>query len=120
MYKRVNWLLWWLVGYVTCGIYGMYVWYQMTKDMNAMAEKAGEKTIMGFIPQLLLGIVTCGIYSLIWMFQFFGLMTRLSDRYNAGITPENTFIKFILAYVPIFSFYWIADSFNKIADKAEA
>ncbi len=119
MYKRVNWLAFWLLNYITCGIYGIVVWYQMTKDMNAMAEKVGEKTIMGFIPQLLIGCVTCGIYSIVWIFQFFALMGKLSDKYDAGVTPDGAFVKVIMSIIPIYSFYWLADSFNKLADKAE-
>ncbi|MBQ3547894.1 MAG: DUF4234 domain-containing protein [Clostridia bacterium] len=120
MYTRINWITWWLLNIVTCGIYGIYIWYKMTKDLNDMAEKVDEKPVMGYILQLLLGCVTCGIYSIVWMFQFFGLMSRLSDKYGAEITPESSFVKVIISIIPIYSFYWMADAYNKLADKAEA
>ena len=120
MYGRINWITWFLLNIVTCGIYGMYIWYKMTKDMNDIAGKVDEKPIMGFILQLLLGVITCGIWSIVWMFQFFGLMGRLSDKYGAGITPENAFVKLIISIIPIYSFYWMADAYNKLAEKAEA
>lgn len=120
MYTRINWITWWLLNIVTCGIYGIYIWYKMTKDLNDMASKVDEKPVMGFILQLLLGCVTCGIYSIVWMFQFFGLMGKLSDKYGAGITPEGSFLKVIFSIIPIYSFYWMADAYNKLADKAEA
>ena len=120
MYKRVNWLTFWLVGAVTCGIYALIVWNGMTRDMNDMADKVGENRITGFIPSIFLGIITCGIYSIVWLFKFYGLMGRLSNKYNACVMPENTFVKFLIAYVPVFSFYWLATSFNMLADAAEA
>ena len=82
MYTRINWITWWLLNIVTCGIYGIYIWYKMTKDLNDMAEKVDEKPVMGYILQLLLGCVTCGIYSIVWMFQFLGSTISFSQDFS--------------------------------------
>ncbi len=120
MYTRINWITWFLLNIVTCGIYSIYLWYKMTKEMNDMASKVGEAPITDYIVAILLGCVTCGIYTIVWMFKFFGLMGTLSDKYGAGITPEGSFVKIIMSIIPIYSFYWLADSYNKLAEKAEA
>jgi hypothetical protein len=39
--KKINWLAWWLVGAITCGIYNLYGWYVLSKNNNEIAEKRG-------------------------------------------------------------------------------
>ena len=48
MYKRVSGASFWLLGYVTFGIYPLVIWGRITKNMNKMARKVGEKTISSF------------------------------------------------------------------------
>lgn len=119
MYKRVSPWKFWLLTYVTLGIYPMVVWYRMTENLNDMANKVGEKPICGYITSLLLGIVTCGIYSIIWIFKFFGLMSRLNARASVGISPSGPFLMTVMSFIPIFSFFWLSDAHNKLADAYE-
>ena len=119
MYKRVSGLTFWLLNIVTCGIYGIVVYYNMTSNLNAMADKVGEKHIPNYIVALLLGCVTCGIYSIVWQFQFLGLANRLNDKANAGVSPSGTFMMFLMSLIPIYSFFWLADMNNKLADAYE-
>ena len=115
MYKRVSGVKFWLLGFITLGIYPLVIWCRITNNMNAMAQKVGEQTIMGYIGAMLLGCVTFGIFPIIWIFKFFGLATRLNAKANAGVTPANTFAKFLMSIIPIYSFFWMADMNNKLA-----
>lgn len=119
MYKRVSGVKFWLLNILTLGIYGMVVWYRMTKNLNAMADKAGEKQISGYITALLLGIITCDIYLIIWMFKFYGLANRLNKKANAGVAPSGTFVMFLMGLIPIYSFFWMANMNNQLADAYE-
>ena len=114
--KRVSAVKWLLLPYVTFGIYPLVVWVRMTKNYNNMARAAGQKTIMGYIPQLLLGCITFGIVPIVWIFKFFGLMSKLNKINNAGVTPANGFVMFLMSYIPIYSFFWMASAHNKLID----
>ena len=119
MYKRVSGASFWLLGYVTFGIYPLVIWGRITKNMNKMARKVGEKTISSFAVSVLLSCITFGIFGIIWTFKFFGLASRLNRRANAGVSPSNAFVMFIMSCIPIFSFFWMAGMNNKLADAYE-
>ena len=120
MFKRVSGVKFWLLSCITFGIYAIVTWCRMTNNMNTIAYQVGETPIRGYIGAMLLGCITCGIYPLIWLFRFFGLATRLSERTSAGITPEGTFVKFLMSMIPIYSFFWMADMNNRLVDAYEA
>lgn len=116
MYKRVSGLKFWLLGCCTFGIYPLYIWHKMTKNLNRMAKKADEKTIRGYIGAMLLGCITFGIYPLVWLFKFFGLASRLNAKANAGVAPSGAFVMFLMSCIPIYSFFWMANMNNKLVD----
>ena len=120
MFKRVNWLVMWLVGAVTLGIYRIVAWYQMTKQQNRMAEQIGEKQIMGYIGVFFLNIVTCGIFNLFWMYQFVKQQKALADAKGVELTPVGTpIVLWLLMFVPIYSFYVLCTNHNKLCDVYE-
>ena len=119
MYKRMSGVKFLILSIVTFGIYALVMWISMTKQHNLMAESVGEKKIMSFIPAVLLGCVTLGIYTIVWYFKFFGLVSKLSDAKNAGVTPGNTFVKVIMTFIPIYSYFWMAGAHNKLVDAYE-
>lgn len=53
---------------LTCGIYGIYFWYMMTEDLNAMCYGDGEDS-PNYIVVILLSIITCGIYQFYWLYK---------------------------------------------------
>lgn len=119
MYKRVSGVKFWLLGCVTCGIYPIIIWRRMTKNLNKMARKTDEKTIRGYIGAMLLGCVTFGIYPIVWIFKFFALASRLNEKASAGVAPSNTFVMFLMSCIPIYSFFWMANMNNKLAEAYE-
>jgi len=119
MYKRVSGAKFWLLSCITFGIYSIVTWSRMTKNLNDMAVKAGEQPIRGYVGAFFLGFITFGIYPIVWMFKFYGLAGRLSYRASAGVSPSGTFGKFIMGFIPIYSFFWLAGLHNKLADAYE-
>ena len=118
-YKRISGWKFLLLGYFTFGIYPLYVWYKMTQNMNDMAHQVNEKPILGFVPAFILGVCTLTIYTWVWFFKFFGLAARLNRKANAGIAPSNAFAMFLVSLIPYFSFFWMANMNNKLADAYE-
>lgn len=119
MYSRISGAKFWLLGYVTLGIYPIVVWFKMTNNLNAMARKAGESTIASYLAPFLLSGITFGIYPLIWMFKFFGLASRLNAKASAGVAPSNAFVMFLMSFIPIYSFFWMAKMNNQLVDAYE-
>ena len=119
MYSRISGAKFWLLGIVTFGIYPIVVWCKMVRNLNAMGSKVGERAIRGYIAAILLGCVTCGIYPIVWLFKFFGLASRLNARANAGVSPAGTFPMFLMSIIPIYSFFWMANMNNKLANAYE-
>lgn len=59
-----------LLNLVTCGIYGIILYYQMAEEVNVVATKYDGKTTMNFLLAMLISIPTFGIYSCIWAHTF--------------------------------------------------
>ena len=78
-----------LLSLITFGIYGLYFFYKLAKDVNVICNGDGRKT-KGLIAFILLSIITCGIYSFIW---YYGLGNRLAanaPRYGISFTENGT------------------------------
>ena len=54
-----------ILSFITCGIYGFYFIYTIARDMNIMCSGDGDST-PGLGAYIALSIVTCGIYNL-WL-----------------------------------------------------
>ena len=120
MYKRISGVKWLILPCVTFGIYALVVWVRMTRNYNRIAAANGKKTIMCFIPQLLLGCITFGIVPIVWMFKFYGLMCGLNRDLSAGVSPSNGFVMFLMSCIPFYSYFWLAKAHNQIVSAAEA
>ena len=119
--KKFNWITAIIFNALTFGIYSMYMWYVMTKNNNAMAEKYGEKKITGFIVAVLLGFITFGIYQLIWYYKFHAQQIAIAQAAGTKTAPcESAFLLFIITFVPFYSFYVMCDNYNKCVDASEA
>lgn len=116
MYRRVSGIKFWLLGSVTFGIYQIYTWNKMAKNLNKMAVKVGDETICSFIAAYFLGFITFGIYPIIWIFKFFALASRLNGKVNAGVAPSGAFTMFLMSIIPVYSFFWMAKMNNDLVD----
>jgi hypothetical protein len=54
-----------ILSIVTCGIYGIYWFIQLTNDTNTLNEAEGTSGGMAF----LLTLITCNIYGLFWAYK---------------------------------------------------
>ncbi len=78
-----------LLGFLTCGIYQLYVFYTIMRDVNVACDGDGRHT-PGLLEFILFGILTCGIYDLYW---FYSVGNRLADnapRYGLHFQENGT------------------------------
>lgn len=109
-----------LLGFLTCGIYQLYVFYTIMRDVNVACDGDGRHT-PGLLEFILFGILTCGIYDLYW---FYSVGNRLADnapRYGLHFQENGTtlllwmligsLLCFIGSYVGI---YFLLNNVNAI------
>ena len=111
-----------LLGILTCGIYQLYVFYTIMRDVNVACDGDGRHT-PGLLEFILFGILTCGIYDLYW---FYSVGNRLADnapRYGLHFQENGTtlllwmligsLLCFIGSYVGI---YFLLNNVNAICN----
>lgn len=70
-----------LLGIVTIGIYDLYVYHKMAKDVNVAC--AGDSENTSEMPRfLLLTLVTFGVYSFIWHYKLGNRLVKNAPRYG--------------------------------------
>ena len=115
--KKFNWIVAFILSYVTCGIYSLYMFFVMADNSNKMAEKSGTPKINGFIVAVLLGMITCGIYTLFWMYKFFKQQVEIAKANGVTVQPvEEPIILLILCIGPVYNYYMVCDVYNKNVD----
>ncbi|MBQ6103637.1 MAG: DUF4234 domain-containing protein [Kiritimatiellae bacterium] len=65
MQKR-NIVLYIVLSFVTCGLFGFYWFYVLNEDTNKVS---GHPEALNGALVILLTLVTCGIYALVWMYN---------------------------------------------------
>ena len=111
-----------LLGFLTCGIYQLYVFYTIMRDVNVACDGDGKRT-PGLLEFILFGILTCGIYDLYW---FYSVGNRLADnapRYGLRFQENGTtlllwmligsLLCFIGSYVGV---YFLLNNVNAICN----
>lgn len=116
MLKRFSGGWWLFLSFITLGIYNFYVRCSMTSQHNKMALVVGEKKIMSYFPAMLLGCVTFGIFPLIWLFKFYGQLSKLNSKKNADILPKRLFFMLIAGSIPFFGIFWLSDAHNNLVE----
>lgn len=86
-----SFVLYILLGIVTCGIYNLYVLYTMIRDVNIACDGDGENT-PGLLQYILLSIVTLGIYSLYFYYKFGNRLWANAPRYKMEFQENGTTI----------------------------
>lgn len=103
-----------ILSIVTCGIYALYWFYSMTKEVASTNNR--EYTTSGGTA-ILLTLVTCGIYSFYWSYK----MGKALDDINAtrGRRPADRSIVYLLLSIfglGIVSWVLIQSELNNLAD----
>ncbi len=73
-----------LLSIITFGIYGLYFYYAVAKDINEICEGDGEHT-GGLIARILLTFLTCGLYSFYWDYKFQDRLAENGMRYGVMV-----------------------------------
>lgn len=114
MIKQRNIAVCILLSFVTCGIYALYWFYEMTKEV-ASTNNREYKTSGG--TAILLNLVTCGIYGFYWSYK----MGKALDDINVarGRRPaDRSTIYLLLSIFGLSMVSWalIQSELNQLAD----
>ena len=83
-----------ILSLVTCGIYGIVWFIQLTDDAK---EYSGDNEMQSGGLAFLLTIVTCGIYGFYWAYKM-GQMIETAQTSN-GLPPKNNSVLYIVLQV---------------------
>ena len=98
---------------VTCGIYGLVWFVQMTDD----AANASDDHSMSGGVALLLSIVTCSIYRIYWAYKMGKLLAQAGEDKGVNIA-DNSILYLILEIIgiDIVNCCLIQSDLNRLAD----
>ena len=102
-----------LLSLVTCGLYGLYWFYCVVNDLNAVS---GDSHLGDGAKVLLLTIVTCGIYGWVWMYNAGSQVQKA--QMQRGLQADNKAVIFILLQIcglGIVNYYIIQSELNQFA-----
>ena len=99
---------------VTCGIYGLVWFVQITNDMR---KASGDETLKGGM-DLLLGIITCGIWYIYWAYKMGQAATKALEKANLP-TNDNAILYLVIQLfgLSIVNYALIQNDLNKIASQ---
>ena len=89
MIEQRNFWIFFLLNFITCGIYGIYFWYKFAEDMNRICYGDGKET-QNYLIVFLLSLITCGIYYWIWVYGVGNRLQENATRYGYNLTENGT------------------------------
>lgn len=113
-------LAYFLLSFLTLGIYTLVFWHKLSKEVNVLCDGDGKKT-MKYFPAWCLSIITFGIFGLIWKYKLAERLRDNAERYNLRISESGAavLVSCILGNVallcgPSIARALIIKNFNKI------
>ena len=113
-----------LLSIITCGIYGLYFYYCMCNDINAVCapkERDDANRSPNFLIVCLLSIITCGIYYYVWLYKQGNRIQRVGREYGLEIDESGTTLllwwivgAFLFGIGPLVSFYFLIKNVNRL------
>ena len=102
-----------LLSIVTCGIYSIFWFIQLTDDTNDLSGEGGTTGGMAF----LFTILTCGIYTLFWNYNIGKKMYTAQVRQGVPAT-DNSLIYLLLSIFGfgIITYAIVQSDINKIVE----
>ena len=111
-----------LLGVVTFGIYDLYVYHKMAKDVNVACAGDGENT-SGLLSYILLSIVTFSIYSIIWHYKLGNRLVKNAPRYGLSFKHDGLIVCICTSILGVFTglapflgVYILLENTNAICD----
>ena len=80
-----------VLGFLTCGIYQLYMIHNMAKEVNIACEGDGKQTA-GLLKLIIFTFLTCGIYSWIWYYNLGNRLQENAPRYGMHFSENGTTI----------------------------
>lgn len=90
-----------ILSFITCGIYGWIVIYQISDEIR---QFTGDQSISPGL-ELLLCIVTCNLYLIYWCYKYSKLIYDMQLRTGVNMPNDISTVALIL---PIFGLYVIS------------
>jgi hypothetical protein len=78
---------------ITLGIYALYFWSKLAKDINTLCEGDGRKT-MKYIPSFILSLATIFVYGFVWKYQLAERMNFNAERYGLKFSESGALVVF--------------------------
>lgn len=82
-----------ILSLITCGIYSLYWFYNVAKDLNTVKSDGNEMSPGAVV---LLSLITCGIYGIIWAYKSGEKIDELSSM--RGVQSSNTGILYAVLF----------------------
>lgn len=92
-----------ILSVLTLGIYHIVFWTKLSKDVNALCEGDGKKT-MKYVFCWLLNIVTLGIFSFVWKYKLAKRLQNNAARYDLRISESGALVvvlSIVFAFFPV-------------------
>ena len=84
MNEKRSFLMFLLVGILTCGVYIWYVYYTLARDINEICKEDGETTA-GLVKLILFTLITCTIYHYVWHYKFMNRIQNNASHYEINV-----------------------------------
>jgi len=103
-----------LYSIITCGLYGIYWFVQMTDEAH---QAAGRQTTASGIMALVYSLVTCGIYTFYWMYMMGKTLAEAQERRGMHVESDAGMIYCLFTFfgLAVVSEALIQKSLNEIA-----
>jgi len=104
-----------ILSLVTCGIYGLIWFYNLTEDSNKVGD---SKTASGGLA-ILYTLLSCGIYGIYWFYKLGAKIGEAQKKYGTGTGNDSAVLYLILSLVGlgIVPYILAQSELNKIAHK---
>ena len=119
--KKRNYVSYLLLSIITFGIYHIIFWNKISKEVNALCEGDGKKTIK-YIFALLLSIPTLGIFGIIWKCKLAERLKNNASRYDLkfsegkGVLAVLSTAGLLFLAGPSIGHYVLIKNFNAIGE----
>lgn len=98
---------------ITLGIYALYFWSKLAKDINTLCEGDGRKT-MKYIPSFILSLATVFVYGFVWKYQLAERMNFNAERYGLKFSESGALV--VVCSIPglFLGHFILIKNFNKM------
>ncbi len=106
---------------ITLGIYGLFVWYRWTEDVNAICD-GDDKDSANYILVAILSVMTFGIYALIWNYQMAERLYQKAPDYGVELKHGGMYVMLfrLFSFIPFVASITKLSYANKLIDAYNA